>query len=90
MSKKETTLKEQMEEGNPLNKEMFKTKRIENTPFALISKIEENEHFAVFGECKMTNVYDNPETAIEEAQKVTYNGVAVMIHEMLKNKNLFK
>jgi hypothetical protein len=72
------------------NTELVKRKEIKDTPFTVISLTEQNEHFAVLGDYRVTEVYDNPQTAEKEVKKVTWNRliqVILILQEKFKDDN---
>lgn len=70
-----------------LNSELVRRKKVENTPFEIISINEQNEHFATLGEYRLTERYKTAEAAEQEVSKITWNRVIqvmMIINEKLK------
>jgi len=69
------------------NKELIQRKEVKNTPFTIISKTDTNEHFAVMGDYRITEVYDSQNKVEKEVKKITWNRiiqVMMIVNEKVK------
>lgn len=71
------------------NSELLKRTDIKDSPFTIISMVEKNEHFAVMGDYRVTEVYHTLEMAKETVQKVTWNRI-VQVIMIMNEKNKTK
>ena len=67
------------------NTELIKRKEVKNTPFTIISKTDTNEHFAVMGDYRITEVYDSQNKVEKEVKKITWNRI-VQVMMILNEK----
>lgn len=69
---------------------MIKRKEIKDTPFTIISLMEQNEHFAVVGEYRVTEKYDERSKAERAVKKVTWNRIVqvtmILIEKLKEDK----
>ena len=75
------------------NKELISKEDVKDTPFTIISMNDENVHFAVLGEYRITEKYDNKEKVKKEVQKVNWNRiiqVQMILIEKMKEKELIE
>lgn len=69
------------------NSELIQRKEVKDSPFTIISLIEQKEHFAVLGEYRITEKYKSAEVAEAEVKKVTWDRiiqVTMILHEKMK------
>ena len=69
------------------NSEMIKREDVKNTPFTIISLTDKNEHFAVMGEYRVTEVYKTKEKAKKEVEQITWNRI-IQVIMILNEKNV--
>lgn len=69
------------------NTELISRKEVEGTPFMIISKNDVNEHFAVLGEYRITEVYDDVKMVDKEVKKVTWNRI-IQVIMIMNEKNI--
>jgi len=65
--------------------ELIQRKDVKDTPFTIISKTDTNEHFAVIGEYRITEVYDSKNKVEKEVKKITWNRI-VQVMMILNEK----
>ena len=80
-----STMSNEMDKQHSNSEESFTTHEIEGTPFLRISQGE--QHFAVLGQERVTEVYDNPSRVIEDAQQITWNKLLVVVNRMIQHNN---
>lgn len=71
--------------------ELLSRKEIKDTPFQVVSIAEENKHFAILGEYRITEKYDTAKEAEKEVVKMTWNRiiqVMMILQEKLKDKKI--
>lgn len=68
--------------------ELIIRKDLKNTPFQIISIVEENKHFAVMGKYRITENYDKVTKCENEVTKITWNRliqIIMLLHEYNNN-----
>ncbi len=78
---------QQKAEMDAENSEMIKREDIKNTPFTIISLTDKNEHFAVMGEYRVTEVYKTKAKAKKEVEEITWNRI-IQVVMILNEKNV--
>lgn len=86
----QSTTQSNAENSNTRNKELYSLKKIEGTPFAMVTVIESNECFIALGKTRLTDLHESEKEALEEIERNRWDIIASMIMQILDNHEEIK